>query len=45
VIIGGITIGTNSLIGAGSVVAKDIPARTLAFGNPAKVVKKFESIK
>jgi acetyltransferase-like isoleucine patch superfamily enzyme len=33
-----ITIGKNSLIGAGSVVTKDIPDNSIAVGNPAKVV-------
>lgn len=35
----GITIGENSLIGAGSVVVKDVPANTVVIGNPARVVK------
>jgi acetyltransferase-like isoleucine patch superfamily enzyme len=35
----GITIGENSIIGAGSVVTKDIPDNTIAAGNPAKVIK------
>lgn len=34
-IIGGITIGAYSMIGAGSVVTKDIPSHTLWYGNPA----------
>ena len=33
-----ITIGKNSLIGAGSVVTRDIPDNAIAVGNPAKVV-------
>ena len=37
-ILGGISIGTYSLVGAGSVVTKDIPDFTLTYGNPAKVV-------
>ncbi len=36
VIIGGITIGEYALIGAGSVVTKDVPAHTLWYGNPAR---------
>jgi len=32
-----ITIGENALIGAGSVVTKDIPAGSLAYGNPARI--------
>jgi maltose O-acetyltransferase len=40
-ILGGVTIGDNSVIGAGSVVTKDIPANCFAAGNPAKPVKYF----
>jgi len=36
-IIAGITIGKNALIGAGSVVTKDIPDNALVYGNPAKI--------
>lgn len=39
IILPGVTIGENTTIGAGSVVTKDIPANTLAFGNPCQVVK------
>ncbi|HNK75709.1 MAG TPA: DapH/DapD/GlmU-related protein, partial [Chitinophagales bacterium] len=35
----GITIGENALIGAGSVVTKDVAANTVVAGNPAKVMK------
>ena len=35
----GVTIGDNCTIGAGSVVSKDIPANSIAVGNPCKVVK------
>ena len=35
----GITIGENALIGAGSVVTKDVPANSVVAGNPAKVIK------
>lgn len=38
-IVCGITIGEWSMIGAGSVVTKDVPPYTLVVGNPAKVVK------
>ncbi|KIA82896.1 dTDP-6-deoxy-3,4-keto-hexulose isomerase [Kaistella solincola] len=38
-ILGGITIGEDSLIGAGSVVTKDVPANELWLGNPARKVK------
>lgn len=42
IILGGVTIGDNSIIGAGSVVAKDIPANCFAAGNPCEVVKYFK---
>ncbi len=38
----GVTIGENSIIGAGSIVTKDIPSNSVAVGNPAKVVKKLD---
>lgn len=38
-ILPGITIGENAMIGAGSVILKDIPANTLWVGNPAKQIK------
>ena len=39
VILPGVTIGDNAVIGAGSVVTKDIPADMVAVGNPAKVIR------
>jgi putative colanic acid biosynthesis acetyltransferase WcaB len=41
VIIGSICIGDNAVIGAGSVVVKDVPAYTVVAGNPAKVIRSF----
>lgn len=41
IIIGPIEIGENSIIGAGSVVVKSIPANSIAAGNPARVIKKI----
>ena len=37
----GVTIGDNAVIGAGSVVVKDIPKNVVAVGNPAKVIKRI----
>jgi acetyltransferase-like isoleucine patch superfamily enzyme len=39
IILPGVTIGYGSIIGAGSVVTRDIPPRVLAAGNPARVVR------
>lgn len=41
-ILPGVRIGDNVTIGAGSVVVKDIPANSVAVGNPARVVKKLD---
>ncbi|THB77944.1 MAG: acyltransferase [Desulfobacteraceae bacterium] len=38
----GVTIGENSIIGAGSVVTHDIPPNVIAAGNPAKVIKPLD---
>jgi acetyltransferase-like isoleucine patch superfamily enzyme len=40
----GVTIGKNSIIGAGSVVTKDVPPNTVVVGNPAKVVKNLYEV-
>lgn len=40
-VVPGVTIGKNSVIGAGSVVVKDIPANVVAVGNPCKVLRKI----
>lgn len=39
IVLGGVTIGDGSCIGAGSVVAHDIPPRSLAVGVPARVIR------
>ncbi|EJE97972.1 sugar O-acetyltransferase [Liquorilactobacillus mali] len=39
IILGGVTVGANSIIGAGSVVTHDIPANVVAVGNPAKILR------
>lgn len=39
----GVTIGDNSVIGAYSVVSKDVPANTIVAGNPARVIRELDS--
>ncbi len=43
IILAGVTIGENSVIGAGSVVTRSIPANCVAVGNPCKVIKRFNT--
>ncbi len=40
IVLPGVTIGDNSLIGAGSVVTKDVPPNSIVAGNPARVLRK-----
>lgn len=40
-VLGGVTIGDNSIIGAGSIVTKDIPSNVIAVGNPCKVIREI----
>ncbi len=42
IVLKGVTIGDNAVIGAGSVVTRDIPANTVAAGAPAKIIRTFE---
>jgi|SRR6185312_299070 len=39
IIIGGVTVGENSVVAAGSVVTRDVPPNTLVGGNPARVIR------
>ncbi|MGN0524229.1 MAG: sugar O-acetyltransferase [Eubacterium sp.] len=41
IILPGVTIGDNSVIGAGAVVTKDIPANVVAVGNPCRVLREI----
>ena len=38
----GVTIGENAVVGAGSVVTRDVPPNTIVAGNPAKIFRKIE---
>ena len=39
VVLDGVKIGNDTIVGAGSVVAKDLPPLAIALGNPAKIIK------
>ena len=41
IVLPGITIGDNSVIGAGSVVTKDIPENVIAVGNPCRILREI----
>ena len=43
VVLKGVHIGENSVIGANSVVTKDIPANVIAAGNPCKIIRHIET--
>jgi acetyltransferase-like isoleucine patch superfamily enzyme len=42
-VIGGVTIGENAVVAAGSVVTKDVPPNTLVGGNPARVIRSISA--
>jgi len=42
VVLKGVTIGANSIIGAGSVVTKDVPVNSICAGNPCRVLRTIE---
>ena len=45
VILPGVTIGANAIVGAGSVVTSDVKENTVVLGNPAKYLRDVESIR
>lgn len=42
VVVGGITVGNNSIIGAGAIVINDVPENVVVAGNPARIIKKLQ---
>ncbi|MFM9829169.1 MAG: acyltransferase [Sphingomonas sp.] len=43
VLLPGVTIGENAVVGAGSIVTRDVSPRCIAAGNPARVIRKLET--
>ena len=41
IVLPGVSIGDNAVIGAGSVVTRDVPANVLAVGNPCRVLREI----
>ncbi|HJQ44804.1 MAG TPA: sugar O-acetyltransferase [Amycolatopsis sp.] len=42
IVCAGVAVGNNTVVGAGSVVTRDLPAGVLAAGNPARVIRKLD---
>ena len=42
IVLPGVSIGANTMVGAGAVVARDLPANVVAVGNPARVVRELD---
>ena len=43
IVLPGVTIGENTVVGAGSVVTRDLPANVVAMGNPARVLRAIDA--
>jgi maltose O-acetyltransferase len=41
IVLPGVTIGENTVVGASAVVTKDLPANVVAVGNPARVIRQI----
>lgn len=45
VILPGVTVGGNAIVGAGSIVTKDVPDNTIVAGNPARIIREIKTEK
>lgn len=45
ILLPGVSVGENSVVGAGSVVTKDVPPNTVVAGNPAKIIRELDNAK
>jgi UDP-2-acetamido-3-amino-2,3-dideoxy-glucuronate N-acetyltransferase len=43
-LLSGITVGENAIVGAGSVVTKDVPQNTIVAGNPARIIRLVDDV-
>ncbi|MDB5959314.1 MAG: maltose acetyltransferase [Massilia sp.] len=43
IVLAGVTIGANSVVGAGAVVTKNVPANVVVAGNPARVIRRIDA--
>jgi acetyltransferase-like isoleucine patch superfamily enzyme len=43
VVLPGVRVGRNSFVGEGAVVATDVPAQSIVYGNPARVIREFDT--
>jgi maltose O-acetyltransferase len=42
ILLPGVTVGRNAVVGAGAVVSRSVPANTVVVGNPARVIREIE---
>jgi maltose O-acetyltransferase len=42
ILLPGVTVGRNAVVGAGAVVTRNVPANTVVVGNPARVIREIE---